>query len=179
MTATLTAVRLPIPWQAYGLPLPWRGRSTTLLSGDHAWAWSPSVPTLPVADCGPPPAGDHAGDWDVDHVVLLVPDLPEAVALLAAAGADLRLQMEVRGRPSAFFRVGTVLEVIQERVRTARLFGVALVTATPLADLARRWRGEGHDVGDPRPAIQPGREIMTVRGAGAGLAVMSPNGSVF
>ena len=37
------------------------------------------------------------------------------------------------------------------------------------------FRARGLDVGDPIPAVQPGRRIFTVKGTEAGLAVMSPD----
>ncbi len=77
----------------------------------------------------------------------------------------------------AFYRVGTILEVIESPVRNPSLYGIALVTAEPLETAALRLRALGNDVGDPHDAIQPGRRIMTVRGFEAGLALMSPEGA--
>jgi hypothetical protein len=113
--------------------------------------------------------------WDLDHVVLMVPDLEQAVAKLGDIGVSPRLRMQVRGRPAAFFRVGPLLEVIESPVRAPALYGVALVTEEPLEVVALRWRSRGRDVSDPRPAIQPGRRIISVRDTEAGLAVMSPD----
>lgn len=169
----LLAVRLPIAWASYGLPAPYLAGDTVVAEGEPAWAWEGSTPDLGVASY-PPDTGPAAAGWGVDHVVLLVPDADAAVATLQAAGANLRLRMTVRDRSTAFFRVGTVLEVIETGVPAPRLYGVALVTDEPLDELAARWRDAGHDVSDPRPAIQEGRHILTVRNAGAGFAVMSP-----
>ena len=83
--------------------------------------------------------------------------------------------MAVRGRPAAFFRVGPILEVIESPVRRAALYGVVLTTEEPLESVVLRWRSMGRDVTDPKPAIQPGRRIFTVRATAAGLAVMSPD----
>jgi hypothetical protein len=170
----LTGLRLPIDWARLGLDAPWRGRSTTVAQGAIAWSWSVALPDLGIAGFVPDDRPRSHQGWDVDHVVLLVPDLEAAVTELRAAGAALRLRLDVRGRETAFFRMGTVLEVIGTEVPAPRLYGTALVTEQPLEDLAATWRDAGLDVSDPRDAIQPGRRILTVRDAGAGLAVMSP-----
>ena len=173
----LTCVRLPLPWEDFDLPNPLQTRSTVLTTGEPAWAWSgpETVLGIPSAET---PRGEAYEGWDLDHVVLLVPDLDEAVAALGDAGMSIRLRVDVRGRPTAFFRVGPLLEVIQSPVRSPALFGVALVTEEPLEIVALRWRSMGREVTDPRSAIQPGRRIFTVRATEAGLAVMSPDKAV-
>jgi hypothetical protein len=105
----------------------------------------------------------------------MVPDVEEAVITMAEIGLDPRLRMDVKGRPTAFFRVGPVLEVIESPVRGPSLYGVALVAEEPLEVVALRWRSLGREVTDPRDALQPGRRIFTVRATEAGLAVMSPD----
>ncbi len=136
--------------------------------GDVAWAWERHGPDFGIPSFEAPPAMVAEG-WEVDHVVLLVPDVEPVVEKLAGS---LRLRMEVQGRPTAFFRVATVLEVIQTQVPAPRLYGVALATGEPLDEVASRWREDGHDVSEVRDAIQPGRRIFTVRGLRAGLVVM-------
>ena len=177
MGALLRAVRIPVPWDEFDLPNPLMTRSTVLLTGGIAWAWEPEAPDFGIDACDPV-AGAAAEGWDLDHVVLLVSDLDDAVATMQGIGAEPRLQLAVRGRPTAFFRVGPLLEVIESPVRAPALFGVALVTEEPLETVALRWRSLGRDVTDPRPALQPGRRIMTVRATEAGLAVMSPDRAV-
>ncbi len=167
----LAGVRFPIDWARFGFPSPWRAGGTVVAEGRVAWAWDGESPGFGIGEFHPGDAGSVEG-WDVDHVVLLVPDLEEVITALREAGADLRLRMEVRGRPTAFFRVGTVLEVIQTRVTVPGLYGVALATHEPLDDLRQRWAAAGHDVSDVRPAIQPGRTIFTVRNLESGLVVM-------
>ena len=173
----LTTVRLPIPWDEFDLPNPLRTRSTVLTTGPLGWAWSPQAPPFGVPEV-PETNGRSAAGWDLDHVVLLVPDLDGALALASGVGLTPRLKIPVSGRPAAFFRVGPVLEVIQAPVRAPALYGVALVAEEPLEVVALRWRSMGREVADPRPAIQPGRRIMTVRALEAGLAVMSPDRAV-
>lgn len=124
----------------------------------------------------------------IDHVVVFSPDLDRTIAALQTAGLDLR---RVREEPTpagaprqAFFRLGEViLEVVQapaEAVqrgggaeRPARLWGLALLAAD-LADTVERI---GEHAGEIRAAVQPGRQIATVRGSAGlalALALMSP-----
>jgi hypothetical protein len=132
-----------------------------------------------------PPAGpapEHPnGALAVDHVVAMSPSLDRTVSALRAAGLDLR---RIREEPTpagaprqAFFRLGEViLEVVQEPAeilehhggpdRPARLWGLALV----FADLPRTVEMLGEDASPVRAAVQPGRQIATVRRS-AGLSV--------
>ncbi len=173
----LTLVRLPVPWDEFDLPNPLGTTTTVLATGPIGWAWSAGGPAFGIPDA-PEASGEALEGWDLDHVVLLVPDVAGAIAVAAAAGLVPRLTMEVRGRPTAFFRVGPILEVVESPVRAPALYGVALVTTEPLEVVALRWRAAGREVTDPRPALQPGRRIMTVKALEAGLAVMSPDGAV-
>ena len=173
----LTHVSLPLPWDAFGLPSPLSGRSTTLVDGAPGWRWNGTAPDLGI-DVVDGAAGDPEAGWDVDHVVLLVPDMETLTSEMATIGCEPRLTMQVDGRPTTFFRVGTLLEVIESPVRTPAIYGVALVTDEPLEVVALRWRAMGRDVTDPKAAIQPGRRIMTVRATEAGFAVMSPDKAV-
>ncbi len=164
----LLGVRFPISWDNLGFPASFVARGTVVAEGEVAWAWGGEAPGFGISTFDAPPAEDVPG-WEVDHVVLLVPDVEPVVEALAP---DLRLRMEVRGRPTVFFRVGTVLEVIETGVPAPRLYGVALATGEPLEEVGTRWRDDGHDVSEVRDAIQPGRRIFTVRGLQAGLVVM-------
>ncbi len=131
----------------------------------------------------PPPdqAPAHPnGVAGLDHVVAISPDLDRTVAVLEAAGLDLR---RIREEPTpagaprqAFFRLGaTILEVVQEPAeaseraggdRPAFFWGLAF--AAP--DLDAAVAALGDDVGEARPAVQPGRRIATLRRA-AGLSI--------
>lgn len=174
---TLTTLSLPIPWSELGFPDPLQTRATALTYGDIGWAWEPERPSFPVTACVPR-GGEAVPGWDLDHVVLLVPNIEDAVTTLGRIELVPRLRMDVNDRATAFFRVGPILEVIESPVRAASLYGVALVTEEPLEIVALRWRSMGRDVSDPKPAIQPGRRIMTVRDVEAGLAVMTPERQV-
>jgi hypothetical protein len=124
----------------------------------------------------------------VDHVVVFSPELDRTVATLEAAGLDLR---RIREEPTpggaprqAFFRLGEViLECIQlpdspelDRSRNARLWGLALQTA----DMDQTAGVLGDKLGEPRPAVQEGRTIATLRrdaGSSVPLAFMTPSAS--
>ena len=173
---TLVALRLPLPWDAFGFPNPLATTQVTLLTGEPAWAWYGDTPDLgiPTADTAP---GTRVTGWDLDHVVVLVPSLDDALSAFAAVGIGSRLRMELDGKPAAYLRPGPLVEMIEAPVRRAAIFGVALWTDEPLEVVALRWRGMGLDVTDPRPALQPGRRIMNVQATEAGLAVMTPDTS--
>jgi hypothetical protein len=129
----------------------------------------------------PPPAPPHPnGVARLDHVVAISSDLDRTVAALGAAGLDLR---RVREEPTpagaprqAFFRLGEViLEVVQEPAEaTARAGGDRPAFFWGLAfavnDLDAAVSFLGDRVGEPRPAVQPGRRIATLARA-AGLSV--------
>ena len=117
----------------------------------------------------------------IDHVVAITPVLERTVAVLEAAGLDLR---RIREEPTpagaprqAFFRLGaTILEVVQEPPeaiergggvdRPAFFWGLALIAP----DLDATVAGLGDRVSEVREAVQPGRRIATLRRS-AGLAV--------
>jgi hypothetical protein len=174
---TLIALRLPLPWDEFSLPNPLMTRSTVLMTGEIGWGWEGPTPDLPIETVDPL-EGTTADGWDLDHVVMLVPDVDTAVEVMEESGASPRLRMRVGGRPAAFFRVGPLLEVIQSPVREPVVYGVALATDESLEAVALRWRSLGRDVGDPHPAAQPGRRIMTVRATEIGFAVMSPDRAI-
>jgi len=140
--------------------------------------------TLSERPALPPPAAVPVhpnGVLAIDHVVAFSPDFDRSVAALQAAGLDLR---RVREQPTpagaprqAFFRLGEViLEVVQqpqeviERLggadRPARFWGLALL----VEDIERSAQALAPHVSEVRAAVQPGRQIATVRRS-AGLAV--------
>jgi len=132
-----------------------------------------------------PPAGAPAhpnGVTAVDHVVAMTPDLERTVAALEAAGLDLR---RIREEPTpagaprqAFFRLGqAILEVVQAPEdaleRSGGPDGPAFFwgLAFTVADLDATAAALGEErCSPPRPAVQPGRRIATLRRA-AGLGV--------
>lgn len=131
---------------------------------------------LPTAASERPPAagGVHPnGVLALDHLVVMSPALDRTVDALQGAGLDLRRRREGEtpggSARQAFFRMGEViLEVVEapvgsrvsaDREGPARLWGLAFgvesldVTAAALGPL----------LGEPRPAVQPGRSIATLR----------------
>lgn len=134
------------------------------------------------------PSEHPNGVGAIDHVVTMTPQLDRSVPALQSAGLDLR---RIRERPTpagaprqAFFRLGEViLEVVQEPAEVVersgaphgpmRFWGLALVAA----DLERTVTRLAEQANELRPAVQYGRQIVTLRRS-AGLAVpvalMSP-----
>jgi hypothetical protein len=154
-----------------------RGIETTELDG-----LATTISDAPERD----PAEPHPNAVvSVDHVVAFSPDLDRTVAALKDAGLDLR---RVREEPTpagaprqAFFRLGEViLEVVQmpdspdlDRRRNAHLWGLAVRTN----DIRETAAALGDKLGETRDAVQPGRQIATLRreaGSGVALAFMSP-----
>ena len=122
----------------------------------------------------------------VDHVVMLSPDLDRTVAELESQGFDLRRRREGDtpggSTRQAFFRAGEpILEVVQAPEGTsvardpdgpARLWGLAFL----VEDMDHTARELGDLLGRPRDAVQPGRQIATLRseaGLGPAIAFMS------
>jgi hypothetical protein len=128
------------------------------------------------------PAHEHPnGVSAIDHVVAFSPQLDRTTDALRAAGLDLR---RVREEPTpagaprqAFFRLGeAILEVVQipaggltraggENAPT-RFWGLALIAG----DLERSVAALGEHASEIRAAVQPGRQIATLRRS-AGLTV--------
>lgn len=135
------------------------------------------------------PSPEHPnGVSAIDHVVAFSPQLDRTIDALRAAGLDLR---RVREEPTpagaprqAFFRLGkTILEVVQipdgELARAGgkdappRFWGLALIAA----DIERSVAALGEHVSEIRAAVQPGRQIATLRrsaGMAVPLALMTP-----
>jgi len=139
------------------------------------------LPTARSDRPSPPEAPAHPnGVTAIDHVVAISSDLDRTVAALEAAGLDLR---RIREEPTpagaprqAFFRLGAVvLEVVQEPPeateraggdRPAFFWGLALTAP----DLESTVDFLGDRVSEVRDAVQPGRQIATLRRS-AGLSV--------
>jgi hypothetical protein len=124
-----------------------------------------------TSDAPAEPASHPNGALAVDHVVAFTDDLDRTSAALERAGAPLRRRFEPRpGTPMAFHRIGPlVLELVGGAERPA-LWGFVVV----VADLDAC---AGPLLGTPRPAVQPGRRIATVRpeaGLPVALAFMTP-----
>ncbi len=173
----IAGLQLPIDWTSFGWSASPTFGDVSLRTGDPKWAWTGTAPAMRIHTYTPV-AGDPVEGITVDHIVVLVPDLDTAIGQFSRVGLEPRLRMDVQDRPAAFFRAGSVIEVIESPVRQASLYGVALATDIPLETISLQWRARGLDIGDIKPAIQPGRRIMTVRDLDAGLAVMSADRAV-
>lgn len=146
------------------------------------------LPTTRSEQPSPDPAPTHPnGITSLDHVVAISSDLNRTVAALEAAGLDLR---RIREEPTpagalrqAFFRLGaTILEVVQEPPeateraggdRPAFFWGLAFIAP----DLERTVAFLSDRAGEIRPAVQPGRQIATLRrsaGLSLPVALMTP-----
>jgi hypothetical protein len=105
------------------------------------------------------------GAREVDHVVLMTPDLDATTDDLAQHGFDLRRTRDVgNGTTQAFYRFanGPILEVVGpiSGLDRPNLWGIVFNT-TDLEALP--WPS--------KDAVQPGRRIATVKGARLGTAV--------
>ncbi len=112
------------------------------------------------------------GATAIDHAVVLTDDCDRTAGALAAAGGDVRRS----GRPPelpapmAFVRFGALILEVAQAGGPARFWGITIVVPDPDA-LA------GPLVGSPRPAVQPGRRIATVKreaGLALELALITP-----
>jgi len=131
------------------------------------------------------PAVEHPlGAFEIDHVVVMTDSLERtSQAVTDALGLECRRIRETDTVRQAFHRFadqggvrGCIIEIVENpSVRQPALFGLVL----NLSDLDEALAGMGTElVGAPKPAVQPGRRIATVRGgAGLGVAValMSPD----
>src|SRR5437764_14876718 len=136
---------------------------------------------IPAGEAPTPPAepapAHPNGVQDIDHVVVLSPNLDRTLRALASVGLPVRRLREAGESPplrQAFLVAGpVVLEVVGDVEDPAgpdahaRLWGVTFV----VADLEALTRRLGDALGRPRPAVQPGRRIVTVRESAAGLGV--------
>ena len=146
---------------------------------------------VPLAFGTPGPAAIHRnGARQLDHLVLITDSLERTSAAVAERlGLAQRRAREVgegdRQVRQAFHRFapaedgtrGCIVEIV-ESARTkgpTALFGVVVI----VDDLATVCATLGPDlIGSPKPAVQPGRSIATVRrsaGLGAPVALMTPD----
>ncbi len=118
------------------------------------------------------------GVVQLDHLVILTPDLDRTTAAFEALGLDARRTREAgRGRLQRFFRLGEVILEVVGPVEPsgdgpARFWGFAFT----VADIDATAAHLGERVGRPKPAVQPGRRIATLRtqpGVSVPVAFMS------
>jgi hypothetical protein len=121
----------------------------------------------PAEDAAPHPNGVSG----IDHIVVLTPQLERTTEALEAAGIELRRRREGETgtgqvRTQAFFRLGKpapFLEVVEAHElnseEPARFWGITFVCED--LDLAAAQLGDR--LGRIKDAVQPGRQIATVR----------------
>lgn len=149
------------------------------LRGDASELGVPELLSENPADAAGVSRGTHPnGVTFVDHIVYLVSDLDESVAVLAdVLGMPPRRRFHPRG-PSgpemAFYRVGEAfIEVVAAR-RPPSLIGIAFGTPDLDATVAA-VRAAGGPIGDPKPAVQGGRIASVWNGhIDWGIAFMEP-----
>jgi hypothetical protein len=201
----LTIADAPGAWQALGFELDGetcvvgdvRIRLAGSAAGNGLVGWSlrdievTDLDGLATMRSDRPAPLDHPahpnGITALDHVVAIAPALERTVAALQAAGLDLR---RIREEPTpagaprqAFFRLGAnILEVVQEPAeategaggdRPAFFWGLAFVAP----DLDATVAALRENVSEPRPAVQSGRRIATLRrsaGLALPIALMTP-----
>lgn len=128
---------------------------------------------------------DHDNLVDhLDHVVMFTPDLQRTIGALEAAGFEAKRVRDVPGseplRQQVFFWAGpTIIELVGPAEPTgdgpATLWGLAV----SCADLDLAYDRLDGALGTPKPAVQPGRRIATLRtrdlGISTAIALLTPH----
>ena len=143
------------------------------------------LPTTVVPPRERAPSTHPNGAIELDHVVITTPDFDRTAAALDAHGMPLRRIREVgdlatpSGFRQGFRRLGPgILELVEAKqmpAGPAPFWGLVIVLSE-LGWLASQLGGQGW-VGEPKDAVQPGRQIATLsRAAGLGqpVAFMTP-----
>jgi hypothetical protein len=136
------------------------------------------VPTVVVPRREAAPMQHPNGAVELDHVVITTPDFDRTASLLELCGMPLRRIRDAGGFRQGFRRLGPgILELVEAKqmpAGPARFWGLVVV----LRDLG--WLASQLDqawVGEVKPAVQPGRQIVTLKrafGLGQPVAFMSP-----
>lgn len=150
---------------------------------------APDLDGVPLAAGGLHQPVEHpSGTFELDHLVLLTDSLERTSAVVEATlGLECRRVRETATVRQAFHRFadvpgasgvhrGCIVEVVEsDRVERTTLMGVVVIAAD-LFELTDRL---GPDVvSAPKPAVQRGRYIATVRrdvGLGTAVALMTPD----
>ncbi len=138
-----------------------------------------SAPTERPLESSKPPTPNIPnpnGATRLDHVVMITPDLDRSIRALRMNGFEPRRTREIpddqEARRQVFFWAGSsIIELVGPVEPTgsgpASLWGLAITTNdldTMIADL-------GSLIGAPKPAVQPGRRIATLRTADLDISV--------
>jgi len=149
-----------------------------------------AIDGLPTATATAPLTGstvEHANTAvEIDHVVVTSPDVARTIGALAHVGLEPRRSRDIgpseRPMRQVFFRLGDpapILELVGPREPAgdgpAEIWGLTVTVAD--LDLAADRLGD--HLKAPKPAVQPGRRIATVRhaplGASLAIALMTPH----
>jgi len=134
------------------------------------------LPTQVVGSSDPLFASHNLGVSALDHVVVLTPDLERTSnAISEATGCELRRIREVGEMRQGFHRIGRgglIVELVERpdvADGDAEFWGLVLI----VDDINAACDHLGPDrISAPKDAVQPGRQIATVRGdVGLGLPV--------
>jgi hypothetical protein len=158
------------------------GKGDKKLSGWSLRDWDgpDAIDGLPTARSDEPPQPTPAhpnGVVELDHLVVMTPDIGRTTAAIEAAGLELRRTRDTDqyGPPfrQTFFKLGdVVLEVIgpvePRDDRPARFYGLAFT----VADLDATAAFLGERLHPAKDAVQPGRRIATLdRDAGSTVPI--------
>jgi hypothetical protein len=153
------------------------GINALTLRGLPAGADLDGLEIHPARDAQQPagPAEHPIGATAVDHVVALTPDFDRTQEKLRAAGLDYRATRDAgNGFRQAFFVLGPcLLELGGPADGDPRFWGLTLI----VDDLAAAAAQLGDRLGRVKDAVQPGRQIATLRreaGLSVPLALMTP-----
>jgi sensor domain CHASE-containing protein len=137
------------------------------------------LPTAPASTTPRPNPVPHPnGATGLDHIVITTPDFDRTAKALEAVRMPLRRIRDAGGFRQGFRRLGpAILELVEAQDAPpdapARFWGLVVI----VADVDELKRNLGDVVGDPKPAVQPGRRIVTLRqsaGLGQPVAFISP-----
>jgi hypothetical protein len=146
------------------------------LRGLAADASIDGIPTARSEAATPEPAEHPNGVTEIDHIVLLSPDLGRTVRSLAAVGVEPRRERdgELAGRAirQVFFRFGAVIiEVVGSPEAAGEgpstLWGITYT----VADLDATAAFFGDRTTPVKDAVQPGRRITTLHHRALGMSV--------
>jgi hypothetical protein len=113
----------------------------------------------------------------LDHVVITTPDFDRTAKALESHDMPLRRIRDAGGFRQGFRRLGpAILELVEAKTMPdgpASFWGLVVI----VGDLEQLGRRLGDHLGEPKPAVQPGRRIATLRrSAGLGQPVAFMDG---
>lgn len=139
------------------------------------------IPLVDPESSAPAAAEDHPnGITGIDHLVVRSPDVDRTTAALLGAGLELRRERrfpmgDATIRQSFFWMGDVICELVGDDIAHDPGPAVAWGLAFTATDLDRVAAVAGDAATAPKPAVQPGRHIMAIRGLGVPVAVMTPH----